>query len=343
MKVEFNIKTAYEILWDELKNHNIVDFFTSEDAKFKKKMLRAGHWKIWNRIYTIFDDEVGLPGGWDCTRNGPEATLKSYKSNPLHGVTNQINEDTFEMILTNCSENKDWEDMVSFIISEFIAFKTEYQDFSDVIDSMRDARFSKKSIIKVESTFRRHKESYSLENRVSTKEDKKYQININSTIKEKNGFNKNPQIKKVVEILEAFSDCIGYSNNRRSKVIIDTSKEAGVQDILYFMLRPYICDLVPEQPNSGSTRQYVIQDFRSKKLKLIIEAKRVRDKSHGKSIKKEINDDILNYKNDSDCENLIFVIYDPESYIESPSGLAEHADGEHTHGEKKLYVKTIIK
>jgi len=109
------------------------------------------------------------------------------------------------------------------------------------------------------------------------------------------------------------------------------------------MLKPYFSDLVPEQPNSGETRQYSIQDFRSKSLKLIIEAKRIRDKAHGKSIKKEINDDIGNYKNDSDCENLLIVIYDPDKHIESPSGLERHSDGIHKHGEKMLNVKTIIK
>ncbi len=149
-------------------------------------------------------------------------------------------------------------------------------------------------------------------------------------------------LDKVIDLIEAFDDCVGYSNNRRSNVILDTSSEDGVQDMLYFMLKPYIYDLVPEQPNSGETRQYSIQDFRSKSLRAIIEAKKVRSKSHGKSIKKEINDDIGEYKHDSDCDNLIVVIFDPEHFIESRSGLIRNFDGIHSHDGKTLFVKTII-
>lgn len=170
---------------------------------------------------------------------------------------------------------------------------------------------------------------------------------LQKEIDELTGHKKSPSgtvdLDKVIDLIESFDDCVGYSQNRRSKVIVDTSSEDGVQDMLYFMLKPYIFDLVPEQPNSGETRQYSIQDFRSKSLKTIIEAKRIRNKSHGKSIKKEINDDIGEYKHDDICENLIVVIFDPEHFIESRSGLKRNFDGIHTHGDKKLFVKTIIK
>ena len=170
---------------------------------------------------------------------------------------------------------------------------------------------------------------------------------IQQEISSLTGHNKNSSgtldLDKVIDLLEAFNDCIGYSQNRRSQVIVDTTSENGVQDMLYFMLKPYIFDLVPEQPNSGETRQYSIQDFRSKSLKTIIEAKRIRNKSHGKTIKKEINDDIGEYKHDDICENLIVVIFDPEHYIESRSGLVRNFNGIHTHDDKKLFVKIIIK
>jgi len=343
MNVEVKTKAAYEVLSDELKDHGIVDFFVSKESKFKKKMLKAGHWETWDSIYTEFENDEKLPNGWGYSGDGYEASLKKYISSPFHGVINRINQNTFELILANCNKNRSCENMIIFIVSDFIEFKTEFQDFSDVIDSMKEAKFSKKSITKVESAFRIHKESYSTKNLASIGNNGEVQKNINSATRKRNSFNENLEIEKVIEILEAFNDCVGYSNNRRGRVIIDTSKEDGVQDILYFMLRPIIYDLVPEQPNSGDTRQYSIQDFRSKSLKLIIEVKRIRDKAHGKSIKKELHDAIGNYKQDSDCENLIFVIYDPDSHIESPTGLKRHNDGKHTHGEKTLNVKTIIK
>ncbi len=150
-------------------------------------------------------------------------------------------------------------------------------------------------------------------------------------------------LDNVIDLIDAFEDCVGYSNNRRSEVILDTSAEDGVQDLLYFMLKPYIFDLVPEQPVSNETRQYSIQDFRSKSLRTVIEAKKIRNKSHGKTIKKELNDDIGEYKHDEECDNLIFVIFDPEHFIESRSGLIRNFDGIHSHGSKSLFVKTIIK
>ena len=109
-----------------------------------------------------------------------------------------------------------------------------------------------------------------------------------------------------------------------------------------FMLKPAIPDLVPETAVSGSTRQYSIQDFRSPLLRIVIEAKRTRNKSHGRSIKAELNDDIAEYKIDPYCDDLIFFIYDPDTFIESVSGLAKAVEGEHSHNGRTLRVHCIV-
>jgi len=149
-------------------------------------------------------------------------------------------------------------------------------------------------------------------------------------------------IDDVLQLMCCFPDCAGYSANRRGQEILSLANEDGVQDILYFMLKPSIPDLVPETPVAGPTRQYTIQDFRSPLLRLVIEAKRTRSKSHGRSIKAELNDDIADYKNDPYCDDLIFFIYDPETHIESVSGLKKATEGEHSHNGRKLRVHCIV-
>lgn len=154
------------------------------------------------------------------------------------------------------------------------------------------------------------------------------------------------QAQSVQEVLRflssSFPDCAGYSQNRRGSAILDLADEARLQDLLYFMLKPVVPDLVPEQPVAGHTRQYTIQDFRSRALRLVLEAKRVRDKAHGRSMKTELHNDIGEYKLDSFCENLVFFVYDPETYVESPSGLIKSVEGKHVHDERQMRVYCVI-
>jgi hypothetical protein len=149
-------------------------------------------------------------------------------------------------------------------------------------------------------------------------------------------------VQDVLLLLEAFPDCVGYAKNRRGVEILDLSDEARLQDLIYFMLRPAIGDLVPEKPVSGAVRQFSIEDYLSKQLKVVVEAKIIRNKSHGRSVRSELNDDIGNYKDDEDCHHLIFFIYDPAKHIESPSGLAKTVQGTHIHQGKPLNVYCLI-
>jgi hypothetical protein len=150
-------------------------------------------------------------------------------------------------------------------------------------------------------------------------------------------------VQEVLRVLSSsFPDCEGYSQNRRGSPILDLADEAKLQDLLYFMLKPVVPDLVPEQPVAGHTRQYTIQDFRSRSLRLVLEAKRVRDKAHGKAIKAELHDDIGEYKQDPLCENLVFFVYDPGTFIESPSGLIKSVEGLHAHEKRQMQVNCIV-
>jgi hypothetical protein len=160
------------------------------------------------------------------------------------------------------------------------------------------------------------------------------------TVEFKSGLATN--VQDILLLLSAFPDCVGYSQNRRSEPILDLTTEAGIQDIVYFMLRPAIADLVPEQPVSDAIRQYSIEDHLSRNLGTVVEAKLVRTRSHGKEIRKELNDDIGKYKADLNCQHLIFFIYDPNKHIESPMGLKKTIEGIHRHNNRTVNVYCLI-
>jgi len=92
-----------------------------------------------------------------------------------------------------------------------------------------------------------------------------------------------PTQMTIVTALDQFQDNIRYLNTRRSKgAVIDINGEDDVQDVVFLMLRPWIPDLIPENPTNRMASRFVIKDFLSKELKTVVEAKFVRDKKHGK-------------------------------------------------------------
>jgi hypothetical protein len=107
------------------------------------------------------------------------------------------------------------------------------------------------------------------------------------------------------------------------------------------------------KPKCGTTADYpesqsdaaesplaeLLSDFLGESLRL---AKIVRDKSHGRALKSELNDNAMNYKNDPLCHDLIFFIYDPDTYIESPAGLRAELEGDLIHKNKAIRIHCVI-
>lgn len=150
------------------------------------------------------------------------------------------------------------------------------------------------------------------------------------------------RVSFVKKLLKQFPECVGYALNRRKAPVLKLDLEASVQDLLYFMLKPAIPDLKPEHPVAGHQRQYVIQDFRSPSLKIVIEAKRPRNKAHARKLIGELRDDAGGYKSDPACKDLIFFVYDPKGFVEDPTALAKAIDGTHQHANRKIVVHCII-
>ncbi len=151
-------------------------------------------------------------------------------------------------------------------------------------------------------------------------------------------------INAVLSALNSFTDIVRYLNTRRSSgAVLDLTNEAAVQDALYLMLRPWVLDLVPENPTDKIANRFSIKDFVSHSGKFVIEAKYVRNADHGKSLAKEINDDIETYRYHPSCDDLIFFIYDPDGNIPDAAALERHVSSNRAYDGKTLRCHGVIK
>lgn len=151
-------------------------------------------------------------------------------------------------------------------------------------------------------------------------------------------------VEKIVSALEQFPECVRYLNTRRSSgAVIDINSEADVQDVVFLMIRPWVTDLVPENPTDRVASRYAIKDFVSMELETVVEAKFIRDKKHGRDISKELHDDIEMYKNHPSCKHLVFFIYDRDAVIPDVSALKKQIVGIRTYELKRLKVFCVVK
>lgn len=170
------------------------------------------------------------------------------------------------------------------------------------------------------------------------------QIRDEFDLKKIDGSNVTVRSCDISEALDQFMECVRYLNTRRSKgTVINIKSEDDVQDALYIMLRPWVKDIKHEDPTSKSANRFVIKDFFIPSLKMIIEAKYVRNKQHGRDISKELHDDIEMYRNAQNCQEIIFFIYDPDGLIPSVGGLKKSICISRIYDGKPLEVKVIVK
>jgi hypothetical protein len=151
-------------------------------------------------------------------------------------------------------------------------------------------------------------------------------------------------IQDVSDALDEFSECVRYLNTRRSAgAVLSLDSEGDVQDALYLILRPWVRDLVPETPTDKIGNRYTIRDFVSRSLRLVLEAKYVRDKDHGKSISKEMHDDIEVYRHNPVCETILFFVYDPDSLIPDQRELKRTIEQSRVYDGRALACRLTVK
>jgi hypothetical protein len=147
----------------------------------------------------------------------------------------------------------------------------------------------------------------------------------------------------IVVALNQFQECVRYLNTRRSSgAVLNLESEADVQDAIYLMLRPWVQDLVPENPTDRVANRFTIKDFLSRQARTVIEVKYIRDTDHGRGISKEMHDDIETYRHHAFCDSLIFFVYDPDSLIPDQQKLREQIEDERFYKQSGRTLRCIL-
>jgi hypothetical protein len=151
-------------------------------------------------------------------------------------------------------------------------------------------------------------------------------------------------VSQILRSLDEFMECVRYLNTRRSTTaVLELDSEAAVQDALYLMLRPWVVDLIAETPTDRIANRYTIKDFASASSRVVIEAKFIRDRDHGRQISREIHDDIENYRHHISCRYLIFFIYDPDAQIPDRASLERQVVTKRSYDGIPLDCYLIVK
>lgn len=148
---------------------------------------------------------------------------------------------------------------------------------------------------------------------------------------------------EIIAALEQFRECVRYLNVRRSKGLqFSIANEADVQDAVFLMLRPWVQDLVYENPTDKVAGRYSLKDFLAPSARTVIEAKYIRDEAHGRNVSREIHDDMENYRHHPACDNIIFFLYDPDSVIPDEQALRAQVSASRVYDGRPLYCHLVV-
>lgn len=156
-----------------------------------------------------------------------------------------------------------------------------------------------------------------------------------------------PPLQRLFAILDGFPALVGYlQGRRRQPEVVSVNSEAQVQDLLYFSLKPAFPDLVYEEPTTKGAAGYSVGDFAIPSLKLILEAKFIASATDVKTKADEIAEDIWKYATQTDCQRIVFFVYDPQLLIPDRANylraLSASAD-EFTARGRAVEIQTVIK
>ena len=118
--------------------------------------------------------------------------------------------------------------------------------------------------------------------------------------------------------------------------------EYDIQDLLHSQLRPWVADIRPEEFTPRYAGSATRMDFLLPKHKLVIEVKRVRDKSHAARVGNELIVDIKHYCQHPDCDRLWCAVYDPHMLIQNPSGMTSDLEGLHSTPDGPISVRVLV-
>jgi len=132
------------------------------------------------------------------------------------------------------------------------------------------------------------------------------------------------------------------AHRRKDARSLTFDSEYDIQDLLHSQLRPWIADIRPEEFTPSYAGSSTRMDFLLPTYKLVLETKRVRDKSHAAHIGDELIVDIEHYRRHPDCDRLWCVVYDPFQLIPNPSGLITDLEGKRSTPDGSVHVRVFV-
>ena len=150
-------------------------------------------------------------------------------------------------------------------------------------------------------------------------------------------------LSRLFQTLDSFSTLVGYLQGRRNEPLLVLEDEAKVQDLLYLSLKPMLPELVYEEPTRKGAAGYNIGDFSLTSMKLILEVKYVKVASDVKAKANEIAQDIWQYSTQTDCQMIIFFVYDPHMLIPDRPNFIANSSGPFESQGRQVTLHTMIK
>lgn len=151
---------------------------------------------------------------------------------------------------------------------------------------------------------------------------------------------KRPTVEVLDQVLLNFHRFARQLRNRHDKrETIVVHDEYDVQDLLHALLRLHFDDVRPEEWTPSYAGKASRMDFLLKRERIVVEVKKTREGLANREVGDQLVQDVVRYKEHTDCRLLYCFVYDPESRIGNPHGVA--SDLEKLSSEE-LEVKVMI-
>ncbi|QDT37232.1 PD-(D/E)XK nuclease domain-containing protein [Stratiformator vulcanicus] len=152
------------------------------------------------------------------------------------------------------------------------------------------------------------------------------------------------QVEELIEVIVRGANRAMYplTHRRKGLTSLTFTSEYDIQDLLHSHLRSWIADIRPEEYTPSYAGVSTRMDFLLPRYKMVIEVKRVRDKSHASRIGQELIIDMEHYRAHPSCDSLWCVVYDPGHFIENPNGITKDLEGKRTSPGGSVSVRIFV-
>jgi len=143
----------------------------------------------------------------------------------------------------------------------------------------------------------------------------------------------------VLNILNRFPAFVRQLKRRyNGRAPLEVNDEYDVQDMVYALLTLHFNDIRAEEYTPSFAGAASRQDFLLKKEKIVIEVKKTRETLGAGKVGGELIIDMARYRAHQDCDTLILFVYDPDGYINNPSGVKTDLESKDVEGNVKVVI-----